>query len=55
MKTCVDCEHFIRDTPRSEKLGEPIGICKLNHTWTIGYFNAEEDCDGFDGKVGEKG
>ena len=50
MKTCADCKHFTRDADRSKKLGEPIGRCEIEHCWTIGNFDAENDCDGYDEK-----
>lgn len=49
MKTCADCIHFEKDEQRSKKLEEPIGLCRLEHGWTIGYNDAYENCDGFDG------
>ncbi len=51
MKTCADCEHFTEDVDRSKRLGEPIGLCEIDHCWKIGCFDAEEDCDGFEGKM----
>ena len=48
MKTCADCIWFRKDEERSAKLGEPIGTCAMEHCWTIGNFDAYENCDGFD-------
>ena len=49
MKTCEDCLHFVMDVVRTQKLGEPIGKCKMqvDHGYVIGCFDVE-DCDGFD-------
>lgn len=50
MKTCEDCKYFEKDEMRSNKLGEPLGTCTLEHHIVIGNFDAYEKCDGYDSK-----